>query len=125
MKIVCVDDEILVLGLTVSMCERLPQEPEVEGFENVEDTLAYFESNTADIAILDINMPEMNGFALAARIREKHPDISIIFITGYADYSEDILHLYASDCLLKPVSADRLAEAVENAIEGSRKTKVN
>ena len=44
MKIVCVDDEILILRLTVSMCERLPQEPEVAGFDNVEEALSYFKT---------------------------------------------------------------------------------
>lgn len=123
MKILCVDDEILILELTVSMCEKLPQRPEVTGFDNSADALAYFENNTADIAILDINMPEMDGFRLAARIREMQPDISVIFITGYADYSDDVIQLYASDCLLKPVSVSRLSQAVEQTMADRTRRK--
>lgn len=116
MKIVCVDDEILILRLTVSMCERLPQEPEVAGFDNVEDALSYFEDNTVDIVILDMNMPELDGFAMAARIRKIRPDTPILFTSGYADYSDEVIHKYAADCLLKPLSIDRLAGAVNQIL---------
>ena len=116
MKIVCVDDEILILQLTVSMCERLPQDPEVAGFDNVKEALSYFENNIADIAILDINMPDMDGFSMAAHIRKIRPNISILFTTGYADYSDEVIHMHASDCLLKPLSIERLTGAVNRIL---------
>jgi len=113
MKIVCVDDEMLVLGLTVSMCKELPQKPEVTGFDNAYDALAYLKNHHTDIVILDINMPDIDGIALAARIKDQHPDTSIIFLTGYSEYAVDAFALHASGYLLKPVSPERLASEIE------------
>jgi len=123
MKIVCVDDEMLVLGLTVSMCRELPQKPEVTGFENAFDALAYLKYNPADIVLLDINMPDMDGITMAGRIREIDPDISIIFLTGYSDYAVDAFKLHASGYLLKPVSRERLESEVEFALAGKQAKK--
>ena len=116
MQIICVDDEALVLGLTVSLCRELPQKPQVEGFQKAEDALAFLASNSAEIAILDINMPDMDGITLAAKIKELRPGIAIIFLTGHAQYAVDAFGLHASGYLLKPVSAQRLADEVAYAL---------
>ena len=113
LKIVCVDDEPLVLGLTVSLCRELKQKPEAVGFESASEALAYFEKNTADIAILDISMPDMNGLLLAAKIKEISPFTSILFLTGYEQYAVDAMALHASGYLMKPVIRERLQQEVD------------
>lgn len=123
MKIICVDDEQLVLGLTVSLCRELPQITAVEGFTKAGDALSYLEEDTADIAILDINMPDMDGITLAAKIKEMHPDTAILFLTGYAQYAVDAFQIHASGYLLKPVSRERLAAEVAYALSGRRQQK--
>ena len=60
MKIICVDDEPLVLQLTASMCRELPQFDEVESFAGPNEALEWMEQNTPDLALLDIDMPAMN-----------------------------------------------------------------
>ena len=123
MKIICVDDEELVLGLTVSLCRELPQAPEVEGFLSAGDALGWLKEHGADIALLDINMPEMDGITLAAKIKESHPNTAIIFLTGYAEYAVDAFALHVSGYLLKPVSAERLAAEVDYALSGTQLQK--
>lgn len=119
-KIICVDDEPLVLKLNVTLCGQLRQKPEAEGFASAEEALAYFDTETADIAILDINIPDMDGLMLAARIKEKSPDTAILFLTGYSQYAMEAIRLHASGYLMKPVSLERLQEEVDY-IEGSMK----
>lgn len=123
MKILCADDEELLLRLTVSLCQELPQKPEVVGFSSASDALAWLEDHTVDIALLDINMPGMDGITLAARIKEKYPDIAIIFLTGYAQYAVDAFQLHVSGYLLKPVSLERLTAEVEYALSEGRRKK--
>ena len=116
MKIICVDDETLVLDLTAALCRELPQKPEVRAFDNAADALKYSEDNKADIAILDINMPDMDGLMLAAKLKELHPDTAIIFLTGHPTYAVDAYKLHASGYLLKPLNKERLESEVEYAM---------
>ena len=122
MQILCVDDEVLILDLIVSMCRNLPQHPEVCGVQNAGEALEWLSSNEPDIVILDINLPDMDGITLAAKIKDCRPDVSIIFLTGYSEYAVDAFGLHASGYLLKPVSEQRLASEIEYAMRG-RKTE--
>ena len=115
MKIICVDDEKLILELTVSLCRCLPQKPEVIGFQKGADALEHFKSHWADIALLDINLADMNGLKLAAKIKAIRPETTVIFLTGYSEYALDALKIHASGYLLKPVSAERLQAEIDYA----------
>lgn len=117
MKIICVDDEKLILDMTVEVCLSLPRKPEVCAFQTAEKALEYFHEHSADIALLDINLPDMNGITLAKKINELSPDTAIIFLTGYPEYALDAIAMHASGYLLKPVSEEKLKEEIEYAYE--------
>lgn len=117
MKIICVDDEKLILDLTVNMCQNLPQKPDVIGFQKGTDALEHIKSHSADIALLDINLSDMNGLRLAARIKEFRPDTKIIFLTGYSEYAVDAIAMHASGYLMKPVSTERLQAEIDYAAQ--------
>ena len=65
MRAICVDDEALVLQLVVSLCKEISFLTDVKGFESAKHALSYLEEQKADLAILDIDMPDMNGIELA------------------------------------------------------------
>ena len=113
MRAICVDDESLILEMTVSECRKLPQLEEVTGFTHPTEALRWLDGHPADLALLDIEMPEMNGIALAARIKELRPNTAILFVTGYSQYAVDAFALHASGYLLKPVRREQLAAEVE------------
>ena len=120
MKVVCVDDEKLVLDLTLSMLKSLSMVDDAIGFTDARDALHYFDDETADVALLDIDMPEMNGIALAVELKSRCPDTAIIFLTGYSEYAVEAFAMHASGYLLKPVGKDRLEEEIEHAYNSAR-----
>jgi two-component system LytT family response regulator len=67
-----------------------------------------------DIVLLDVQMPEMDGFQVLKAIgREILPDV--IFVTAFDQYALRAFEVHALDFLLKPVSAEKLAGALERA----------
>lgn len=74
----------------------------------------------ADVVLLDIRMPEMNGIVTTGEIRKKYPDTKVLILTTFddSDYILSALNQGASGYLLKDVSSAALIEAVVNAYGG-------
>lgn len=68
-----------------------------------------------DILLLDIEMGEMDGVALAKTLRQKNDLLQIIFVTGFADYIAEGYDVSALHYLLKPVSQKKLFEVLGRA----------
>ncbi len=115
MNAICIDDEELIMKLTVSMCKEMPLIDEVHGFTSIGDALDFVEKNPVDLALLDIDMPEMDGIKLAILLKKKQPDLSVIFITGYSEYAVEAFKMHASGYLMKPISKERLEKEIEYA----------
>ena len=116
MRAICIDDEELILNMTVCMCEKLPQLDEVHGFSDATEALKWLDKNSLDIALLDIDMPEINGIQMAMEIKNRYPNASIIFVTGYSEYALEAFRLHASGYLLKPISMEQLEKEIEYAL---------
>ena len=117
MHLICVDDEELVLRLTEALCREILPDSEVNGFLRANEALDWTAGHKVDIALLDIDMPGMNGLLLAARIKELSPDTAIIFVTGYAEYAVEAFSMHVAGYLLKPVNKERLAEEIRYALD--------
>ena len=125
MRIVCVDDEVLIVNLTVKLCQSLPDVDDVQGFTLAEDALEYIKSNPTAVALLDIDMPKMSGLELAAKIKEISPDTAIIFLTGYSEYAVDAFKLHASGYLLKPINKESLSEEIGYVLRDKKMTSAH
>ena len=121
MRAICVDDERILAEELAAMCMELPQIHEARSFVWASDALDYLENNPVDLALLDIDMPGINGIQLAAKIKNKWPDTAIIFITGYSQYAVDAFAVRAVGYLMKPVSKSALAADVAYALSGRQK----
>ena len=116
MRVICIDDERLLMEDIIAMCREIPGVSKVTGFVSAADALEWMEDHTVDIALLDIDMPGMNGLQLAEKIKTLSPDTRIIFITGYADFAVDAFRIKASGYLLKPVTKEDLARDIAYAM---------
>jgi len=69
----------------------------------------------ADVVLLDIRMPEMDGIELAQHLRRLEPAPAIVFTTAYDEYAVRAFDVHAVDYLLKPIRGARLQEALARA----------
>jgi two-component system, LytTR family, response regulator AlgR len=76
------------------------------------DALELLASLRADVALLDIRMPEMDGIELAQHLQKLDHPPAVIFTTAYDAYAIRAFELHAVDYLLKPIRAARLREAL-------------
>lgn len=90
--------------------------------QNGLEAIASIERDEADIVIMDIQMPRMNGIEAAKRIKEIRPQTVIIMLTAYSEF--DLVHsalkLHVDDYLLKPCRPEVILEALTSAVALSK-----
>ncbi len=116
-KIIVIDDEEFIrLNL-----ERIFSDGNysVNTFPNGEKALKFLEENDADIAFLDLNLPDIHGIDLLQKIKEIRPEILVIIITGFASVESAVraLKLGAYDYIKKPFKADAIKLITKLALE--------
>ena len=109
-----VDDRQLIVASVKSILQRLDPEGVHLGAFSGEEALQMALEHPLDAAFLDVQMPGIDGIALARRLQQRYPLINIIFITGYRDYTLDAFELFASAYILKPVSEAKVAAALSH-----------
>ncbi len=114
MKIIVVDNEKIACDGMTHMLQRMRPLDEVYGFQDSLKALHFFQIAPCDVAVLDIEMPGMNGIALAGSFMEIDPHVNIIFTTGYSEYALEAIELHASGYLLKPITQDKLQKELEH-----------
>lgn len=80
------------------------------------EALEFLREEEVDLVLLDVQMPELDGFELLARLdAEGHPVPVVIFVTAYDHYALEAFRVHAIDYLLKPVQRDRFRAALQRA----------
>jgi two-component system response regulator AlgR len=77
--------------------------------------LALLAHSPADIALIDINMPRMDGIELAQQLAGLPQPPALVFVTAHDEFALQAFELAAADYLLKPVRAQRLLESLRKA----------
>ena len=112
LRAVVIDDEPLARA---RMRRLLAQHPEVElvaDCANGEESIAALQELRPDVAFLDIRMPDMDGFDVLDALGPRRPP-QVVFVTAYSEHAVRAFEARALDYLLKPVSAERLRQAIE------------
>lgn len=122
------DDERPEIMYLASLVRKWTTERCVEvhlsDYESAEHFLfALGDNQSVDILLLDIQMKEMDGVALARQIRRKDEIVQIIFITGYPDFIADGYDVSALHYLMKPVKEDKLFEVLDKAAQRLKRVK--
>lgn len=89
----------------------------LKSFESSEQFLFQYEDEKDyDIMLLDIEMGNMDGVALAKKIREGNDRVQIIFVTGFPDYIAEGYEVDAVHYLMKPVGEEKIISVLDKAI---------
>lgn len=115
MTILAIDDEPLMLMHLKRELQKVFPQADIETFAECGDLLNYLHSaqgRSIDYAFLDIKLRGMLGLDLARRIKELTPKTRILFCTAYARYALQAYQTHALGYLVKPVTAEKLREAV-------------
>lgn len=118
MKLLIVEDEPLFLYNLVYQIDWDQYGIEVMSAENGQEALQRIGRNLPDIVLLDIQMPEMDGLALARVIQERYSQIKVIILSGHDNfaYAQQAIKLGIVKYLLKPAEDEEIVEAVLEAV---------
>lgn len=119
-SVIIVDDHPLVLNGFEFILKSTPQIRLVASFTSAKDALAFLQQEQVDVALLDINMPDMNGIDATEIIKKEYPETHVIAISNLNEGSIALRMLTAgaSGYLLKNVSADELIQGIQTVMEG-------
>lgn len=118
-RLLIVDDEKEIL-LTLEKL-FLTHNFEIKIAEGATQALQILDENKIDIALLDINMPGMDGISLLEQIKKRDFSIQVIMMTGYSTFKKTLraLEMGAADYVLKPFS--NFNELLELVNESARR----
>jgi two-component system LytT family response regulator len=122
--LVCDDDYY-----TVKMLEKIISEnpiiDEVVTFENGQQVVEYVGKEIVHIALLDIDMPKLDGIETAKLIYDISPSTKIIFVTAFSEYATDSFKVHPFDYILKPIEIERVREDINKIVTSIDTEKFN
>jgi DNA-binding NtrC family response regulator len=117
-SVLMVDDEVGFLeALSKRLGKRGVNVTTATGGQEALDALAGGGATTTDVVLLDVKMPGMDGLETLAAIKERHPLLEVIMLTGHATVESAIegMKRGAFDYLMKPCDLDVLMEKLAAA----------
>ena len=123
-KILFVDDEKNILKALRRI--MMDQEWDCHFALGPQEALDLLETETFDLIVSDVMMPEMNGLALLTRVSQEHPHTVRIFLTGFASkeiVSDALANGCAQQIIPKPWDEEELTDIIQNALRQSQQQK--
>ena len=117
-KVMIVDDEQIVLEVLQRILNRIGYQTEV--VESGQAALKRFQDETYDLVLLDVLMPEMNGFEIAREIKKMKPGQKIIMVTGLGEdaaiHQAGTENVPVDSVLSKPFSFEKVRKVLEETL---------
>ena len=119
---VIVDDEPVAREILETHLAKIDKIKIVSSCKNAVEAFNAINQYKVDLIFLDINMPEISGLSFAKSINKES---KVIFTTAYREYAVDGFDLQAVDYLLKPISFERLLQALNKYLNENPVVKYN
>lgn len=120
-KIVLADDHAIVRNGVRAVLETLGKDLEIVAeVSNGKDLVEYAQQNSADVYVVDVSMPVLNGIEAVERMVKHNPDIKVVMLSMYDDRVsvEKSLKAGAKGYIVKVSAADEIVDAVEEVAAG-------
>jgi len=114
LRILIVDDEPLARTGLVALVRKDPELDVVGDCADGQSAVEAIEALKPDLVVLDVQMPEIDGFGVIRAIGPQHMP-PVIFVTAYEAFALDAFRVHAVDYLVKPFSDAALAAALDRA----------
>ncbi len=113
LRVLVCDDELMARKRVLRLLGELAEIEATFECESGEQVLGRLREDDVDVAILDVNMPGMNGIDTVLAMPEERP--YVIFLTAHPEHAVKAFEVGAVDYVLKPVDDARLSKAIERA----------
>lgn len=127
MKIAICDDEQIYIDNIAEHLDIFSAENNIDFeksiFTNSADILA--SDIRFDIAVLDVEMDNINGIKLGSELRKRNPHIILIYVTAYRKYLDDALNLNAVRFFEKPLDPQRFYRGLHDAVKRIDNTSIS
>lgn len=119
-KLLIADDHPLIAEGIKNIFEGLDDFSIIATVGNGKEALAIIEKQPVDIALLDINMPEMDGITCAKNIIANHQEVKVVMLSMYqeASITTQLMRLGVKGYMLKTISSDELIMALHIIYKG-------
>jgi DNA-binding LytR/AlgR family response regulator len=124
LRVIVADDERPARSFLLSLLRHYPDVEVVGEAANGAEAVELIEQVSPDLALLDLQMPEVDGLGVVRLVRRDRLPL-IAFVTAYDEYAVRAFEMNAVDYLLKPVEAVRLRQTVNRAIERLEHSEMN
>jgi DNA-binding NarL/FixJ family response regulator len=120
-NVVILDDHLMVLEGLQTMLNDVQNIIITNTFSRGKDLLKSLETETPNIILLDINLPDSNGIELCKTITTTYPEINIIGLSNYSEtgFIKNMMRNGAKGYLLKNTTKNELIEAIKTVHSGS------
>lgn len=115
LRIAIVDDEPLARLRLRRLLAAQPGIASVNDYDSGEALLTAWRDMPADVVFVDVQMPDLDGFAAIEQLPPPRPPV--VFVTAHAEHAVQAFEIAATDYLVKPVSAERLADSLRRIRE--------
>jgi DNA-binding NtrC family response regulator len=114
-RVLIVEDEPRLRAMLLRALPDMGFDP--IGAATGEDALRSMEEQPAAVAVLDLNLPGIDGLTVFQQIRDRWPDTQVVVMTGYGDLdaAQQAIRLNVADFLTKPCSLGDLEQALDRA----------
>ena len=123
LRVVIADDERPARSFLKALLQEFADVEIVGEAENGAEVLEMIKQNKPDLALLDLQMPEITGLEVVKLLRKSQMPL-VAFVTAYDEFAVQAFEVNAVDYLLKPVEKGRLRETLNRAHERLEQTDV-